>query len=167
MPKHIPKKDLKVLESVKRKAYRLDLQLSICGFRIGWAGVIGLIPWIGDIIAFYLALQVIKKAGQIEGGLPSALKSKMMSNATFDFGIGLIPIVGDIINIAYKCNSRNFILLEQHLTNKYDHENHRVEEPTNYDKKSAGTSAGATTNSASGNTVNQPVKPNNPALPPR
>ena len=50
MPDFIPKKDLKILNSVKRKAYRLDLQLSLCGLRLGWAGVIGLLPWVGDII---------------------------------------------------------------------------------------------------------------------
>lgn len=43
----------------------------------------------------------------------------MMANVMFDFGIGLIPIVGDFINVLYKCNSRNFVLLEKHLVKKY------------------------------------------------
>ena len=42
-----------------------------------------------------------------------------MANVMFDFGIGLIPIVGDFINVLYKCNSRNFVLLEKHLVKKY------------------------------------------------
>lgn len=119
LPDFIPKHDYKVLQLVKRRAYRLDLSLSLCGFRLGWAGIIGLIPWIGDIIALWFALQVVGKAKQVEGGLPDAVVAKMTANVMFDFGIGLIPIVGDIINIAYKCNSRNFILLEQHLVHKY------------------------------------------------
>lgn len=104
---------------MKRKAYRLDLQLSLCGFRLGWAGIIGIIPWIGDIICLILSYQVIRKAEQIEGGLPPALRQKMTFNVLLDFGFGLIPIVGDLINIMYKCNSRNFILLEKHLVEKY------------------------------------------------
>ncbi|KAF7582587.1 hypothetical protein FOB63_002668 [Clavispora lusitaniae] len=119
LPDFIGKHDLKILNSVKRKAYRLDLQLSICGIRLGWAGIIGLIPWIGDIIAATLAMQLLRTAEKIDGGLPPALVSKMKYNIAFDFGIGLIPIVGDFINVMYKCNSRNFVLLEKHLVEKY------------------------------------------------
>lgn len=123
LPEFIPKHDLKILGSVKRKAYRLDLQLSLCGLRIGWAGLIGLIPGIGDVIALLLALQVVKKALKIEGGLPPGLHLKMMANVAFDFGIGLIPVVGDFINILYKCNLRNFVLLEKYLVEKYLRDN--------------------------------------------
>lgn len=119
LPEFIPKHELKILQSVKRKAYRLDLQLSICGLRIGWAGVIGLIPWIGDILAFFFALQLVNKANSIEGGLPPSIRLKMISNCITDFLIGLIPFVGDFINVLYKCNSRNFIMLEKHLVDKY------------------------------------------------
>lgn len=64
-------------------------------------------------------MQLVKKAGTIEGGLPATLRSKMMFNVAMDFGIGLIPLVGDFVNILYKCNSRNFILLEKYLVEKY------------------------------------------------
>lgn len=122
MPEFIPKNDLKILNSVKRKAYRLDLQLSICGLRLGWAGIIGLIPWLGDIISATLALMIVRKASNIEGGLPEGLRLRMMMNVAFDFGIGLIPLVGDFVNILYKCNLRNFILLEKYLVEKYGQE---------------------------------------------
>lgn len=124
LPNIIPKDDLKILNSIKRKAYRLDLQLSVCGLRLGWSGIIGLFPWIGDIIATALAYQIVSKASKIEGGLPPALYLRMMANVAFDFGIGLIPLVGDFINIMYKCNSRNFVLLEKYLVQKYAHESH-------------------------------------------
>lgn len=119
LPEFIPKHDLLILESIKKNAYRLDLQLSFCGFRLGWAGIIGLIPWIGDIIAAWFAYRLVSKASDIEGGLPPSVRLKMMANVAFDFGIGLIPIVGDFINIMYKCNSRNFINLEKYLVKKY------------------------------------------------
>lgn len=135
LPDFIGKKDLKVLNSVKRKAYRLDLQLSLCGVRLGWAGIIGLLPWIGDLICLLLALQVVSKAGQIEGGLPVQLRLKMMMNVTFDFIIGLIPLVGDFINIIYKCNLRNFVLLEKYLVEKYSEQTpHLPNKPVNNSK---------------------------------
>ncbi|GME89772.1 unnamed protein product [[Candida] boidinii] len=46
----------------------------------------------------------------------------MTTNTLIDFGIGLIPFVGDFINIAYKANTRNYQLLENALLNNYpDH----------------------------------------------
>lgn len=110
------------MESVKRKAYRLDLQLSICGLRLGWAAIIGFIPWAGTIICALLAMQVVNRAGDIEGGLPPAIRLKMLANVTFDFAIGLIPVVGDFINVLYRCNLRNFIILEKYLVEKYTRE---------------------------------------------
>ncbi|EMG46884.1 hypothetical protein SBY92_005212 [Candida maltosa Xu316] len=134
LPDFIPKEDIKILDKVKRRAYRLDLQLSLCGLRIGWAGLIGLIPWIGDVIALYFALQLVNTAKQINGGLPKTLEAEMMANVMFDFGIGLIPLVGDFINVLYKCNSRNFVLLEKHLVKKYGQHQVQNHAPHHADK---------------------------------
>ena len=41
---HIPKEDAEVLTKVKRRAYRLDNAISICGIRFGWSSIIGFIP---------------------------------------------------------------------------------------------------------------------------
>lgn len=122
--------------------------------RIGWAGVIGFIPWIGDLIALFFALQLLSKAEQIEGGLPSSLRFQMKKNITFDFTIGLIPIVGDFINVIYKCNLRNFVLLEKHLVDKY--------------RKAPGASAkpgAASKTAALGKTASPPARPTPPARP--
>lgn len=40
----IPKADAEVLTKVKRRAYRLDNAISICGMRFGWSSIIGFIP---------------------------------------------------------------------------------------------------------------------------
>lgn len=42
----------------------------------------------------------------------------MILNIAFDFLIGLVPFLGDIIDAAYKANSRNAALLESHLREK-------------------------------------------------
>lgn len=119
LPSGLSPNDQKILKSVRKRAYHLDLSLSCCGFRFGWAGIIGLIPWIGDVIALYFAMRLLRKAQKIDGGLPSYIQTQMSANIAFDFGIGLIPIVGDIVNIAYKANSRNCLLLESYLRRKY------------------------------------------------
>lgn len=40
----IPKADAEVLTKVKRRAYRLDNAISICGMRVGWGAIIGFVP---------------------------------------------------------------------------------------------------------------------------
>ncbi len=43
-----------------------------------------------------MALMVVRTCEQVEGGLPSEIKAKMLFNIVLDFGIGLLPILGDI-----------------------------------------------------------------------
>ncbi|CAO3647573.1 unnamed protein product [Cunninghamella echinulata] len=51
----------------------------------------------------------------MEARLPSKLVNQMLFNVAVDFLIGLVPIVGDILDIMYKCNTQNAILLEEYL----------------------------------------------------
>ena len=39
----------------------------------------------------------------------------MYTNLMIDFGIGLIPVLGDFADVWFKCNTRNNILLERFL----------------------------------------------------
>ena len=51
---------------------------------------------VGDIIDAIMAIMVVKTCQEIEGGLPSKVTMKMYSNIILDFGIGLVPLVGDM-----------------------------------------------------------------------
>jgi hypothetical protein len=42
----------------------------------------------------------------------------MQMNVFIDFVIGLLPLVGDVADVFYKCNTRNAILLENELRNR-------------------------------------------------
>ncbi|RYP73187.1 hypothetical protein DL771_003823 [Monosporascus sp. 5C6A] len=119
LPPGISEHDAQVLTKMKRRAYRLDSGLcSIFGTRVGWDSVIGLFPVVGDVLAFLLALMVIRTAKQVEGGLPSALKARMYALALVDFIVGLIPFVGDVADAVFKSNNRNTIALEAYLRDK-------------------------------------------------
>lgn len=61
---------------------------------------------------------VLKSCEDIDGGLPARLRMHMMINIIFDFIIGLVPFVGDIMDAAYKCNTRNAVILEKYLREK-------------------------------------------------
>lgn len=119
LPPGISEHDGEVLTKVKRRAYRLDMSLfTFMGIRFGWGSVIGFIPAIGDVLDMFMALMVFKSCSKIDGGLPQALKIKMMLNIIMDFVVGLIPFLGDLADAAFRANTRNVILLEEHLRQK-------------------------------------------------
>ncbi|KAK0385790.1 hypothetical protein NLU13_6967 [Sarocladium strictum] len=119
LPPGISEHDGQILTKVKRRAYRLDLALfSFCGVRFGWGSAIGLIPAIGDVIDALLAMLVLKTCRKVEGGLPVGLQIQMVLNIAFDFVVGLIPFAGDVLDAVFKANTRNAILLEEHLREK-------------------------------------------------
>lgn len=116
LPPGISEHDGKVLTKVKRRAYRLDLALfSCCGVRFGWGSALGLIPAIGDVLDMLMAILVLKTCMQIDGGLPTSVKARMVANILFDFGIGIIPFIGDLADAAFRANTRNAALLEAYL----------------------------------------------------
>jgi len=119
LPAGISEHDGKVLTKVKRRAYRLDMSLfNCCGIRFGWSSVIGIIPAIGDVIDAFMAVMVLRTCEQVEGGLPSNIKSKMYMNIAVDFAVGLVPFVGDLADAIFRANTKNAVVLEQYLREK-------------------------------------------------
>lgn len=116
LPPGLTPEEERVLTKAKKRAYRLDLSLfSLCGLRFGWSSVIGLIPAIGDVADMLLAMIVFRTCCSVEPPLSSSTKAKMQMNIVIDFLIGLVPFIGDLADAAYKCNTKNVILLEEEL----------------------------------------------------
>ncbi|KAL8830610.1 MAG: hypothetical protein Q9191_001335 [Dirinaria sp. TL-2023a] len=115
----IPKEDAEVLTKVKRRAYRLDNAISICGIRFGWSSIIGIIPAIGDFVDLFMAMMVMKTALKVSPGKDrDKLKSTMVMNIMIDFAIGLVPFLGDIADTFFRCNTRNAVALEKMLNKR-------------------------------------------------
>ncbi|KAG5513694.1 hypothetical protein PMAC_000732 [Pneumocystis sp. 'macacae'] len=104
-------KELKIM----KKAILLDYAINFlcCETRFGWSSVIGIIPVIGDIINLYLSIRLIHLCMDVT--LPRRMIVQMYTNVIIAFAMGIIPIVGDILFTYYKCNIRNYILLEKIL----------------------------------------------------
>ncbi|KAI9497458.1 hypothetical protein BDB00DRAFT_804506 [Zychaea mexicana] len=103
----------KILHKVKSRAHTLDSGLNCCCCQIGLDPIIGLIPVIGDFAGLVLALYLVQTAAQVN--LPQSIVSQMMMNIIVDFFIGIVPVVGDLMDVMYKANTRNAILLENYL----------------------------------------------------
>jgi hypothetical protein len=83
------------------------------GFQFGFAGIIGLIPGIGDLFDAVLSFYIVARAIQL--GVPRVALVRMLVNVGIEGLAGAVPFVGDLFDIAFKANRRNYQLLQRHL----------------------------------------------------
>ena len=83
------------------------------GIRFGLDGIIGLVPGLGDVLAGLLSL-VIPFAAWIRG-VPYITLVRMAANLGIGVLVGSVPLFGDLFDIAWKANRRNYRLLCRHL----------------------------------------------------
>ncbi|EPX81931.1 DUF4112 domain-containing protein [Salipiger mucosus] len=103
------------LERVEKVARNMDraFRLPLTRIRIGWDGLLGLVPGIGDTLAVAPAVWILSEAHAM--GAPRTLLAQMAGNLGIDYVIGLIPLIGDVFDIGFKSNSRNAELLRAWL----------------------------------------------------
>ena len=89
------------------------------GIRFGLDGIIGLLPGLGDVLAGLLSL-IIPLAAWIRG-VPYVTLVRMAVNIGIGVLVGSIPLFGDIFDIAWKANRRNYLLLTRHLGEPHRH----------------------------------------------
>ena len=102
-------KTLQRLETLLDEAFRIPGTQ----FRFGIDGIIGLVPGLGDVLAGLLSA-VIPLAAWTRG-VPYITLARMATNLGIGVLVGTIPIFGDIFDIAWKPNRRNYRLLQRHL----------------------------------------------------
>jgi hypothetical protein len=112
MAKRIPQQtDFKQLDWI---AKLMDAQFSIPGtnFRFGLDGIIGLIPGAGDISTFAVSAYLLTIMAR--NGASGYVLARMVLNVAIDALFGMIPILGDLFDIAFKANMRNLKLMKEH-----------------------------------------------------
>jgi hypothetical protein len=102
-------------------AHLLDdwFRIPFTPIRVGLDGLIGLIPGLGDVLAG-IASFVLVFAAWIRG-VPYITLVRMMLNIAIEVLIGSIPLFGDIFDIAWKANRRNYKLMVRHLRQPHQH----------------------------------------------
>lgn len=83
------------------------------GYRIGWDGIIGLIPGLGDVAGLAVSAYIIAESARM--GAPKSVLMRMSANAAIDVILGAVPVIGDLFDFAFKANRRNLDLLQSHL----------------------------------------------------
>lgn len=56
---------------------------------------------------------------KVEGGLPPQLVRKMRKRIFIDGALGLIPVLGDLADMVYRCNTMNVRTFEKYLLKKH------------------------------------------------
>jgi NAD/NADP transhydrogenase beta subunit len=99
---------------LSRLAWLMDNSIPIPGgAKIGIDPLIGLIPWVGDLLGALVSSFILSEAARL--GLPKSVLVKMAFNTSLDALIGAVPFVGDLFDFAWKANMRNVRLLEEYL----------------------------------------------------
>jgi len=94
----------------------LDSQFSVMGVRFGVDSLLGLIPVAGDVATGIAGTYALATAIRLK--LHPIAAVQIGWNLLFDTVIGAIPILGDIFDFFFKSNTKNFRVIEKHLTRK-------------------------------------------------
>lgn len=85
------------------------------GLRFGLDALIGLVPFMGDLIASVFSLYIVMQGASLGCG-PSVL-ARMAINVVFENLMGLVPFLGNIFDFLWRANDKNVDLLEAYLAN--------------------------------------------------
>ncbi len=77
---------------------------------IGLDALLGLVPGFGDAAGAALSSIIMVQA--VQHGVPLPVMARMGVNVAIDAAIGIVPMVGDIGDVAYRANRKNLRLLE-------------------------------------------------------
>ena len=103
------------LERVRALSRVLDTAIRVPGtnVRFGLDALIGLIPGVGDVVGAGMSGFIILTAARM--GAPPTVLARMLANVGIDALVGAVPLAGDLFDAAWRANTRNAALLEQHL----------------------------------------------------
>jgi hypothetical protein len=94
----------------------LDTWFRIPGtnIRFGLDGIIGFVPGVGDFLAGAASCIIVLAA--FFRGVPMVTIGRMVVNLVVEVGIGMVPVLGNLFDIGWRANRRNYHLLEQSLS---------------------------------------------------
>jgi hypothetical protein len=98
------------LKTARFLADLLDNKFEIAGFHFGLDPIIGLIPFVGDLVTTIFSFYIVWIGMQMK--LPPDKISQMIANVVFDFLLDFIPVIGQAADFVWKANSKNMEILE-------------------------------------------------------
>jgi hypothetical protein len=102
------------VEALRKLMRLLDEAFRVPGTRLrfGWDPIIGLVPWVGDLFTALIGCAIVVQAHRMR--VPGVVQLRMLLNIGIDLVAGVVPVVGDAVDMLWKSNTKNFALLERH-----------------------------------------------------
>jgi hypothetical protein len=82
--------------------------------RFGLDGIIGFVPGVGDFLAG--AASCILVLAAFFRGVPLVTVARMVANLGIEVVVGVVPVLGNLFDIGWRANRRNYALLERSLS---------------------------------------------------
>ncbi len=103
------------LARLRSLAWVLDAAFRLPGtkFRFGINGLIGLTPAAGDLIMGLVSAYIVVEAHRL--GVPRDKLLRMAGNVALETVAGMVPVLGDLFDMTFKANLRNFAIIEEHF----------------------------------------------------
>lgn len=94
-------------------AWLLDSSIPIPGtsLTVGLDAVIGLLPFIGDLLGVLLSSYILAEASRM--GVGRRILARMAFNVAIEGVVGIVPVFGDAFDAAWKANQMNVRLLNE------------------------------------------------------
>lgn len=110
----MPQTPTERLATIRRWARLLDTEYRIPGtnLRFGWDPILGLIPGIGDVVGPIFALVLLVHAWRLR--VPKIVMVRIVINGALDAILGIVPLIGDTVDLFWKANLSSVALLERH-----------------------------------------------------
>jgi hypothetical protein len=109
---HDPLNEPRDISDVRRLARELDSKFEVLGIRVGWDGVLGLFPGIGDLVTNAMSFYILFRAADL--GCPPSVLLRMGFNIFVDNLFDAIPILGNVFDVFYRSNLKNLALIERY-----------------------------------------------------
>ena len=93
----------------------LDTWFRIPGtnIRFGLDGIVGFVPGIGDFLGGLASCIIVIAA--YARGVPMVTVARMVANLAIEVVVGMVPLLGNLFDIGWRANRRNYALLERSL----------------------------------------------------
>jgi hypothetical protein len=106
-----------VLMFLERVAWLMDKAIAVPGtkYRVGLDAFLGLLPVGGDVFTGLIQAALVLVALR-HYHVPKTVAARMAGNVLLDIGVGAIPFLGDLFDVAFKANTRNLRLLDPYRT---------------------------------------------------
>lgn len=87
--------------------------IPIIRVKLGWDALIGLVPFVGDLLGALISVTFVWQAWRIQA--PIGLLIRMSLNILVEILLGTIPVLGDVFDVFWKANRKNYRLLALHI----------------------------------------------------